>query len=136
MKTFAALLAFGICASTFAFTLEAPDRVIPQAEKKPEPPTIKQIAGPCNFGEIKQFGHVVRIEGCPTWHVDIGQIREDGKLAVVWINDSTGRMADGLYTLNPDGSIEGFWGWQDRVWADDDGVMKGLDCRETLRRAN
>lgn len=111
---------------------------IPDKPEPKKPPELPQLTGESNWGLITQGGAANRaifINGHDRWHVDHGEIRADGMLSLMWIESLTGRRAPGLYTIHPDGSIVGFWNYEDETSKDADGNYRAFTCPDTLREA-
>lgn len=104
----------------------------PCSPRETHPQFPPDISGACNWGVVTQRQRDFRIDGNPQW-VATGKIRPDGKLLVIWVHVSDGRIAAGLYTLGKDGSIRGRWGWADDVQLDRH--VSGSDHVETLRNS-
>ena len=115
-----------------ALLLGKPDRP-DKTPKKPVP--IPQIAGDSTWGIISQTGRAVTVDGHEKWYVKDGEILKDGRVKLLWVQRSDGRLAPSVYTIGKDGSIRGRWAFGDNVTIDKDGEMIGLDQFDTLRAA-
>ena len=81
------------------------------------------IEGPSNWGEVKQDGKKVQLEGHPCWIAN-GEIRKDGKLFLLWVELATGRTAPSVYTISKAG-IVGEWGWGTECEVLENGTLVG-----------
>ena len=52
-------------------------------------------------------------------------VRDDGRIKVTWTFKSDGRVAPGLYTVEPDGTMIGIWGYGDQVQWEANGELTG-----------
>lgn len=105
----------------------------PREKPKPLPVINLEICGPTNWGEFTQTGRYFTLIGDPSWSAS-GHIRADGKLFVLWILNSDGHEAPSLYTLMPDGSLVGDWGWKEDCEILGNGKIVGDVRPDTIRK--
>lgn len=62
-----------------------------------------------NWGTMDLGNPSFELTGHPTWDA-FATVREDGRISVTWVLKSNGEVCPGLYTVEPDGSLNGIWG--------------------------
>lgn len=95
----------------------------------PEPQATLIICGPTNWGTFYQNGRAVSIEGNPSWTF-AGTIRPDGRIQGIWLCEGIEREATAVYSIQPDGSLLGRWGWDARVLGN--GNIDGVTSEERI----
>lgn len=99
----------------------------PLPDNLPKPNGLPDLACESNWGTVKQDGKKLAIGGHHYWTA-AGEIREDGKVVLVWQTTSDGQFAPGLYVVEragPDVRLVGKWGYSGVVEWDEDGELVG-----------
>ena len=99
-----------------------PDRPAPKQPPKEIP--VPNLAGLCNWGVISQNARRLSIKGSSSWECE-GEIRQDGKVQLLWTCLSDNRRAIGVYAAEM-GSLQGHWGWEDEAKVDEGGDLIGI----------
>lgn len=98
----------------------------------PGTPKLPDLAGESNWGVVTQKGRDIAIGGHPCWNAS-GEIRPDGKVHVIWIQNADGRIGRGMYTV--DGKdLTGHWGWDDQVEVSETGEIAGDICSDRISK--
>lgn len=77
-----------------------------------------------NWGTMDLGNPTFELTGHIQWDA-FATVREDGKVEVTWTFKSDGKVAPGLYTVEPDGSLLGIWGYGDQVRWEANGELTG-----------
>jgi len=77
-----------------------------------------------NWGTMDLGGVNFELTGHAQWDA-FATVRDDGRIKVTWTFKSDGRVAPGLYTVEPDGTMIGIWGYGDQVQWEANGELTG-----------
>lgn len=91
----------------------------PVLPPSPQKPKIPKVTMESNWGVVTQNDKRVFISGHEHWSAE-GHFREDGKVYILWTENSNGREAPGLYEVKIDSKtkrvfLQGHWGYGDEV---------------------
>lgn len=90
------------------------------------------LCGPTNWGTFSQEGRFVYLAGDPVWSA-AGKIQPDGRVQIEWVtNDSRSGLS--VYTIQPDGTLVGEWGWTGDCEILGNGNIVGDVRADTIRR--
>ena len=104
----------------------------PREKPKPEPAATLILCGPTNWGEFSQVGRYIYLAGDPVWSA-AGTIQSDGRVQIEWVTND-GRSGLSVYTIQPDGSFVGEWGWSGDCEILGNGNIVGDVRADTIRR--
>lgn len=93
-------------------------------------PRIPFLAGECFWGEICQEGRKLSVAGAD-WLAN-GQVREDGKVELIWVQIRDGRVALSVYSVEGQG-WEGLWGWAENTKLEDGKILGEPLWRDRFR---
>lgn len=120
---------FALCVGILCAAAPVPPNAPPQSKQMPA------MEGVTNWDtwiyDLKDRTKFT-IEGHPQWTAS-GEVRKDGSVLVLWEMCSDGRRGPGVYKVKAK-SLEGAWGWDDKVIVEDDGSLSGQTMYDVIAR--
>lgn len=123
MKKFSILL---VLLAAIPMVMAKPDLPAPKKEASPKVPSVPNLAGQTNWGELTQVGSSFKIDGHPVWFA-VGEIRVDGKVNVIWTLRENNEPCPGVYEIRKiDNALVGLWGYsRHEIHIDEEGNLVG-----------